>query len=202
MSKLLEYFNKNGYAKVKELKIKSFQTRDISNLLEEGFIYKIKPGLYRISEFPLSIETKESYLDICRAVPEAVLYLISALDFHNLTTFNPSEIYIAIPRSKKAPKISYPPVKFFYLYDNFYSTAIQKIKTPYGDIKVYDKEKTICDIFRYRNKLGEDLAIEGLKNYLKLPESDITKLMNYSKKYKVSSVLTPYLKAAAEYTWE
>ncbi len=202
MSKLLKYFNRHGYAKMKELKEKSFQTRDISHLLKEGIIYKIKPGLYRLGEFPRSIEVKESHLDVCQAVPEGVLYLISALDFHNLITFNPSEIYIAVPHSKKAPKILYPPVKFFFLYDNFYSAGIETVKTKYGIIRVYDKEKTICDIFRYRNKLGEDLSIESLKNYLNLPEANIEKLMNYAEKYKARTVLIPYLKAAAEYTWE
>jgi len=202
MNKLLKYFNRQGYAQIKKLKEKSFQTRDISRLLKEGIIYKIKPGLYRISEFSRSIEVKESYLDICRAVPEGILYLISALDFHNLITYNPSEVYVAVPHSKKAPKIVYPPVRFFYLYHNFYSTGIETVETKYGILKVYDKEKTICDTFRYRNKLGEDLAIEGLKNYLKLPEAIIEKLMNYAEKYKAKSIVIPYLKATSEYTWE
>lgn len=202
MEKLIKYFEKHGYARMKELKEKSFHTGHISQLLQEGFIFKIKPGLYRINEFKKSPEVKESYLDICRAVPEGVLYLISALDFHNLTTFNPTEIYIAIPHNKKAPKIFYPPAKFFYLYNNFYSTGIEEFKTKYGNIRVYDREKTICDMFRYRNKLGEDLAIEGLKNYLNSPDENIEKLMNYSERYKVKTILTPYLKATLEYSWE
>ena len=202
MKELIKYFKKHGYARMKELKEQSFHTGDISRLLKEGIIFKVKPGLYRINEFQKGVDVKESYLDICQAVPEGVLYLISALDFHNLTTFNPMGIYIAIPHNKKAPKIFYPPVKFFYLYENFYNRGIEKIQTKYGNIRVYDREKTLCDMFRYRNKLGEDLAIEGLKNYLNSSDANIEKLINYAEIYKAKTILMPYLKTALEYKWE
>jgi predicted transcriptional regulator of viral defense system len=202
MDKLITYFKKHGYAQMKDLKKASFQTRNISKLLNQGLIYKIKPGFYRINELKKNIDVKEAFLDICNAIPEGVLFLMSALDFHNLTTFNPSKVYLAIPHQKKPPRIFYPPVKLFYLYENFYKTGIEVIKTGYGTIRVYDIEKTICDIFRYRNKLGEDLAIEALKNYLALNKTNIDKIIKYAELTRINQDLMPYLKAYTEYRWE
>ena len=73
-------------------------------------------------------------MDVCRAIPEGVICLASALEFYGLTTFNPSEIYVAIPNAAKKPKIEYPPVKIFYFRDRFYLAGIEKIKA--GDVTV------------------------------------------------------------------
>ena len=83
----------------------------------------------------------------------------------------------------------------FYFRDRFYEPGIETIQTKYGDIKLYNREKTICDMFRYRNKLGEDLALEGLKNYLASQDADLYKLRQYAKICQVKTVVFPYLKA-------
>ena len=67
---------------------------------------------------------------------------------------------------KKSKSLNYPPIKIFYFRERFYNPGIEMIKTKYGEIKIYNKEKTVCDMFRYRNKLGEELAMQALKNYL------------------------------------
>ena len=88
-----------------------------------------------------------------------------------------------------------PPVKVYYFQNTFYDLGVEEIKTKTSVFKIYNAEKTICDMFRYRNKLGEDLALEGLKNYLKRKDADIAKLREYAIKCQVKTVLLPYLKA-------
>lgn len=210
MQTLIDFLNEHGgYATIKEMKGASFHTREIARLLKEGAIEKVKPGLYRVAnigsiDVTLSDDTaaelhgsafSPGILDICRAIPDGVICLVSALEFHGLTTANPSEIYVAIPHAGKIPKIEYPPVRVFYYRDRFYKAGIDKFSTHNVEIKIYNREKTICDMFRYRKKLGEDLALEGLKNYLKLKDANINRLREYAEICQVKTVMMPYLKA-------
>jgi len=191
---------------MKELKAVSFQTRDIARLLKQGTIIKVKPGLYRLANLgdvmvPLpgiqgvGSTISQEMIDVCKALPRGVICLASALAFYDLTTFNPSEIYVAIPNAAKAPKMDYPPLRVFYFRERFYKPGIERIKVPPSTIKIYNKEKTICDMFRYRNKYGEDLALEGLKTYLSRKEADVNKLRKYAGICQVKTVMMPYLKA-------
>jgi predicted transcriptional regulator of viral defense system len=195
-----------GYARMKDLKAASFQTRDVSLMVKENVLVKVKPGLYRLANVGRIVlpalkakgsgsAISQGIIDVCRAIPEGVICLASALEFYGLTTFNPSEIYLAIPNSGKIPKIDYPPVKVFYFRDRFYKPGIESINTGSTTVRIYGKEKTICDMFRYRNKLGEDLAIEGLRNYLSRKDADIAKIGEYASICRVKSILMPYLKA-------
>lgn len=207
MERIIAYFRKHGgYALMKELKAASFQTRDIARLLKEGAIIKVKPGLYRVANvgemvLPLpkmkgsGSTISQEIIDVCKALPDGVICLASALAFYDLTTFNPSEIYVAIPNAAKVPKIDFPPLRVFYFRERFYKPGIERIEVPNCTIKIYSKEKTICDMFRYRNKYGEDLALEGLKTYLSRKEANVNKLRKYAGICQVKTVMMPYLKA-------
>lgn len=196
MDKIIQYIRGNGgYATMKEMKERGFQTRDIKKLVESNQIEKVKPGLYKIWESVDDSRINAGFIDICRANDKAVICLSSALSHHDLSTINPSQIYAALPKAEKPPKISYPPVRFYYWDKSIYETGIDKIKTKSGIVKIYNKEKTVCDMFRYRDKLGEDIAFEALKNYLNLKEADLNKLRKYSEKLRIKTVLQPYIKA-------
>jgi len=195
MEKIVRYIKKNGgFARMKDLRVEGFQTRDIAVLVKEGVIEKVKPGIYKLADYGFFEDKNVSLLSVCNAIPNAVICLISALDYYELTLFNPSEIYYAIPNSEKVKKIDYPPVKPFFFRDRFYNSGIEHIKTRYGEIRIYNKEKTVCDMFRYRNKLGEDIAYEGLKNYLKLKDANLLKLKEYSEICQVKTVMMPLVK--------
>jgi predicted transcriptional regulator of viral defense system len=194
--KILALFDKHGgYARMKELKAASVQTRELARLVQDGIVEKIKPGLYRLSNLSQTNGIPTSFIDVCRAIPDGVICLLSALDFHGLTTFNPSEVYVAVPHSAKPPRIEYPPIRVFYFRDRFYDFGIEHREAAKGVVRIYDKEKTICDMFRYRKKLGEDLALEALKNYLALEEAKINKVQVYAAHCQVKTVMAPYIRA-------
>lgn len=196
MEEIIKFIRKNrGYARMKELKQARFHPRKIKQLLEQGKIEKIKPGLYRLSDMYGNEEYSQSFIDVCNSMKKGIICLVSALEFHQLSTINPSKVYVALPNSDKQTKIKYPPINVFYFRDRFYDLGIEEIKTKTGTFNIYNAEKTICDMFRYRNKLGEDLALEGLKNYLKRKDADIAKLREYAIKCQVKTILLPYLKA-------
>ncbi|HLP47815.1 MAG TPA: hypothetical protein VK469_17865, partial [Candidatus Kapabacteria bacterium] len=186
---------KGGYVRMKDIKTGSFRTSEIKQLVAEGILDKIKAGLYRLSSLEYPPDVNIGFVDVAKAIPDGVICLISALSYYGLTTFNPSHIYVAIRNKRSASKILFPPVEFFYFRDRFYNPGIETIATLYGNINIYGKEKTICDMFRYRNKLGEDIAIEALKNYISEESADLYTLKKYAEICQVKNVLLPYLKA-------
>lgn len=196
MNQIIKYIEKNGgYATMGELRDAGFHPRDIRKLVDANTIEKVKPGLYKIWESVDDSQVNPGFIDLCRTNNRIIICLISAVEYHKLSTVNPSHIYAALPRDEKAPKLNYPPVKFYRWKGNMYEQGIEKIKTKSGIVKIYNKEKTVCDMFRYRDKLGEDIAFEALKNYLNLKEANLNKLRDNSVKLRIKTVLQPYIKA-------
>ena len=190
--------SRGGYVRMGELKAARFVTRDIASLVREGTIEKIKPGLYRLSEMNVSSEEHIEMVDICRAYPKAIICLASALAFYELTDFDPQEVFVALPHNHRPPRMAHPPLRVFYFYDRFYGWGISAVKKKSGIIRIYEPEKSICDAFRYRSRIGEDLALEALRRYFSSAKPDIGKLINYAKRCGTKTIMTPYLRALAE----
>ena len=149
--------------------------------------------MYRLADVMLR---KPDLVQVSKLVPKSVVCLISALDFHNLTTQIPKKVYIALPREIKAPRVDYPPLDIVYLSKEPYSAGIEEHEIDGVAIRIYDKEKTIADCFKFRNKIGLDIAIEALKDYLSLGEINLDKLSSYAEIDRVKSIITPYVRAS------
>lgn len=195
MKKIIEIFEQNnGYSRMKELREAGIQTRDIAKAVKEKTIEKVRPGLYKLVEFPW--DEHGSFADVCNSNKKAVICLLSAASYYELTTFNPSEVYVAVPNNTDKFVLRYPPTRVYFFADSYYEHGIEIIKTKSGIIKIYNKEKTIGDLFRYMNKLGEDVAMESLKEYLKKrKEINIPKLLKYSEICGVKKKMEPMIKA-------
>jgi predicted transcriptional regulator of viral defense system len=190
----IEFFeNHHGYARMKDLKKNGFHTRTISKALEENLIEKIKPGYYKLIDYDWN--ENSDFIDINNIKNNAVICLCTALQYYNLSTINPNIIQIAVPHNTARFNLDYPPTKVFYFSDTFYPIEIKEINTEQGNFKIYSIEKTICDIFRYRNKLGEDIALEALKNYVNSQNTDLNKLSIISNMCKINKIIEPYVKA-------
>jgi predicted transcriptional regulator of viral defense system len=194
MDPIIKYLrNRKGYGRMKELKARGFQTRDIRKLMERGHLVKVKAGLYRLADLQPGEAT--GLVEVCLAMPKAVICLTSALTFHELTTFVPAAISFAVPMSDKPIELSHLPTEPYFFSPIQYRSGIEHHDTRTGQIRVYGPEKTVCDLFRYRNKLGEDLALEGLKEYLRLRNRDLNCLMKFARVCRVQGILTQYVKA-------
>ena len=194
MSAIVKEFKKNqGYARMKDLKADGFQTRDIRQLLAAGKIVKVKPGVYRLSETQPA-ETS-GLVEVCLAIPKAVICLTTALAFYDLTTFVPTTISYAILRSDKPIKLVHPPTEPYFFSNTQYRAGIEHQKLKAGAIRIYGMEKTICDCFRLRNRIGEDLALEGLKAYLQLRTRNLPTLMQFAEICRVKGIISQYVKA-------
>lgn len=194
MDPVTKYLKKHkGYARMKEMKASGIHTRKIQKLVNDGRIVKVKPGLYRLTDIPP--QESSGMVEVCLAMPKAIICLSSALAFHELTTFVPTAISFAIPRSDKPVKLSYPPNEPYFFSANQYKAGIEHHEAKAGHIRAYSPEKTVCDLFRYRNKLGEDIALEGLKEYLKRRNRDLNKLMKFAQVCRVKGIVPQYVKA-------
>ena len=195
MSKQIVQFMKvhSGYATMNEFKKAGIHTRKVREAVDNEILVKIKPGLYKLRDFKR--DEYEEFVDVHTANDSAIICLGSALAYHELTTFNPSKIDVAVPNNTDKFELNYPPINVYYYRENMYKAGVDVVERSYGSFKVYNKPKTVCDMFRYRNKLGEDLAREGLQNYLNQSDSNLNELSKYMKICRVKTVMEPYVKA-------
>lgn len=195
--RLVRYFEKRGgYVRLRDWKRDGFDPSELKSLHQQGFLVKIKNGLYRLSEFKNETGFPMDFIDACRALPDGIVTLTSALHYHGLISTPPTVVVMAVPHNKRVPCIHHPQVQILYFRDRFYQPGIKKVETPYGWLKIYDREKAVCDAMRYRKKVGEPLAIEALKNYVRQnTDSGFSRLQHFARICQVKRILTPYLKA-------
>lgn len=195
MKKLIEIFEKsNGFARMKELKEAGIHTRIIAQAVQNGVIDKVKPGLYKLINY--QFDEHESFSRVCRANKRAVICLLSSASYYELTTYDPPDIYVAIPHNSDKFILKYPRIKVYYYINKFYRTGIEELRTESGIVKIYSKEKTVIDLFRYINKLGEDVTLESLKTYLRSEDKKVSMLADMAVKLGVYKKLEPFIKGA------
>jgi predicted transcriptional regulator of viral defense system len=190
---------KNGYLSSADLQKYKVHTSIIRALVEQGRIERIKRGLYRLPPEELSQDQTftHDYFDAVMAVPKGIFCLKTGLHFYGLTTYNPTQIDMAIPTTSRDTKLLTTAVKFYRFREPFYSTHIVSIKTSLCRIKIFNKERTVCDVIRMRHIVGEDIAMEGLNTYLRQQKKDINQLLSIAKFCKVKHLVEPAVKAMA-----
>lgn len=161
------------------------------SMRHRGVIELVTRGVYRLTEMPSM--SMPDLVTVCSRYPKAVVCLISALFFHNITTQIPHEISNAMPRGTMKPKIDWPPVKVHFFSKNFYSLGIEEHIIDRTPIKVYDLEKTLVDSFRFRNQIGLDVTIEAIKLYKERMKPDLQKITYYARLCKLDKIIQPYL---------
>ena len=186
---LNQFKQQSGYARTGDILDLGIHNIYLKELEQEGTIVKLKRGLYCLQNH----ESQNIMAEALLLIPDGVLCLGTALSYYDLTTWNPPDIHVAIPHGRKVKLLEYPPVKLYYFTGIFYSTGI--IETMESDqlIRIYDLEKSICDLVRFRNRIGIDILKEALGEYLKRQDKDLNKLNTYAKSLKISSVLNQYL---------
>jgi len=165
----------------------------LTRMTAAGLLEKVARGLYRL---PNNLGSEhESLATVATKVPQAVFCLLSALQFHELTTQLPRQIWIAMPRGSHVPKITYPPVKMIQFAGEAYSAGIEEVERDQVKLRVYSVAKTVADCFKHRNKIGLDVALEALKEVRAKKKASADDLWHYAKIGRVANVMRPYLEA-------
>jgi predicted transcriptional regulator of viral defense system len=164
-------------------------------MVRTGELVREAQGIYRLSDN--ESPGHPDLVNLSLRVPRAVFCLISALYFHELTTQIPHSVYFALPRDVKTPKIPYPPIRVFHFSQASYQAGIveHELDGVKVKVKIYNREKTIADCFKFREKVGMDVAIEAVKDYLRQPKVDVHLLLEYAHINRVEKVMRPYLEA-------
>lgn len=165
----------------------------LSQWVEEGRAERLQRGIYRSLEVE-DIE-HETLVELSLKIPNSIVCLHSALNFHNLGTVIPSVVQLAIPNHAWAPKFDYPPVNYFYYSDTQYNYGVETHTFSGRNVKVHSQEKAIVDSFYQRNKLGKDVFLESLSDYLSSKQRSIPKLMEAAKVRRVFDTIRPYIEA-------
>jgi predicted transcriptional regulator of viral defense system len=160
---------------------------------DEGVLEQLSRGLYRLAELPPL--GAPDLVAVARKVPAGVVCLISALAFHELTSQIPHAVYIALARGTDPPRLDYPPLRIFWFTGDAFTEGVETHKLDHVAVPVYTPEKTLADCFKYRNKLGLDVAVEALKRYRQRRRMRLDELMRFAHICRVEKVIRPYLEA-------
>jgi predicted transcriptional regulator of viral defense system len=137
-----------------------------------------------------------SYAEVTKRVPEATVCLPSALAFHEITTQSPASVWIALPKGARKPALDSPSLRIVRLSGLSLTTGIENHHQVDGvPVRVLSAAKTVADCFKFRNKIGLDVAIEALTDCLRQKRASINEIYRYAKVCRVSNVIRPYVEA-------
>ena len=165
----------------------------LTRLTEAGLLERVSRGLYRLPSHPGS--EHEGLATVAAKVPQAVFCLLTALQFHELTTQLPRQVWIAMPRGSHVPRLDYPPIKMVQMTGAVYTAGIEEHLRDGVTLRVYSAAKTVADCFKHRNKIGLDVALEALKDARAERMASADDLWRYAKVCRVANVMRPYLEA-------
>ena len=191
--KLLRLVLQKGVLRSRELHSIAIPRIYLSRLIATGQLERAGRGLYRLPSGPMS--ENESLVTIATRVPQAVFCLMTALQFHELTTQLPRQVWIAMPRGSHAPKIDYPPLKMVQFSGDAYEDGVEVFIRDKVKLRVFGVAKTLADCFKHRNKIGLDVALEALKNARAQKKASADDLWHFAKICRVANVMRPYLEA-------
>ena len=167
--------------------------RVLYRLRDSGRLVFVTRGVYRLANLPEP--SQPDLLVVASRVPQAVICLISALSFHGITTQVPHEVQIALPRRTRYPRLAHPPTRVFLMTGSAYSEGIETYSTEGIQLRVYGPDKTVVDCFKFRNKIGLDVALEALRLARERKRATPRSLLHYARLCRVDRVMRPYLEA-------
>jgi len=187
-------FHKNGgILRTRDAIHAGIHPRTLYSLRDMGIAEVLSRGFYRLSDLPPL--GNPDIVTVALRVPAAVICLISSLAYHEITTQIPHQIDIALPRGAEPPRIAHPPVRHYWFSGRSFSEGIVKEKIDSVPVRVYSIEKTLADCFKYRNKIGIDVAIEALEHYRSEKKVNVEKIVRFARINRVATIMQPYLEA-------
>jgi len=189
-----EIFRKHGGQLRMSQAIKYGITRYmLYSLRDKGVIEQVSRGIYRLAELPPISDP--DLVTVSLRFPDTVICLISALAYHDITTQIPHAVSVAVARNSRTPSLDYPPIQAHRFSNKAYGSGIETHLIDGVPVKIYCPEKTLADCFKFRNKIGMDVALEALKLYKERKKFNPIELLDYAKICRVAMVMRPYLEA-------
>ena len=193
---ILELARERRVLRAADVREQGWSPQLLIRLHQAGKLHRLGRGLYGLPD--AEITEHQTLIEVCQRVPKAVLCLLSALQFHEIGTQLPHEVWIALPEGTQAPALSYPKLRIMRLRGAAYSDGIQTVTEQGVPIRVYSAAKTLTDCFKFRNKIGLDVALEALKDAWSSRKVTMDELSHFAKINRVERVMQPYLEAVTQ----
>jgi predicted transcriptional regulator of viral defense system len=176
-----------------ELHEAGYSNYKIRQMVSAGDLINVNRKWYENAHYTGEIN---DFYAVSAYAEQGVVCLISAAVYHELSSERPNQIDVAIPRNVRIPESpDWPTMKFYRMVEPRYSMGIVEVNEGGNSFRIYDREKTVCDVIYHRNKMGFEPAMEVLKRYVKQPDRDINRLIAYAKSLQVETTIKQYLEA-------
>ena len=189
----LHLLGQRGLVRMSDLRDAGVRAETVARLVRDGTVVRVARGLYELADtIP---DTRRSLAEASALVPKGVICLTSALQFHELTLHMPSAVWIAIDRTGWKPKVEYPPIRFVRFSGHALADGVKRHIIEGIEVPIFEPAKSIVDCFRYRNKIGLDIALEGLREGPRCRRVTPDQLWEFARSARVWSVMRPYVEA-------
>lgn len=191
-SRVLRLAGARSVVRARDLAAHGVHTSTLTRLTRAGSLEKVGPGRYRLAKQQPRTEHHDLVV-AAAAVPRAVVCLLSALQFHGVGTQLPHEVWIAVPRGARVPRLTTPPLHVVNVSSTVFDLGIETHRIERQVVHVYSLARTVADCFRFRNQIGLDVALEALTDAWRSKRLNIDELNRIAKKLRVHRVMQPYL---------
>ena len=191
--RILDLAQRQRLLSAADLRAQGWSPQLLIKLEQGGRLQRITRGLYSLPDS--QITEHQSLIEVCRRVPKAVICLLSALQFHEIGTQLPFEVWIALPEATQTPALDNPALRIARLRGAAYTEGIETVVEHGSTLRVYSVAKTITDCFKFRHKVGLDVALEALKDAWQRRKLNIDEVTHFAKINRVAKVMQPYLEA-------
>ncbi len=192
--KIMKLAKQMGLIRPRDVESVGIHREYLLRLYRNGDLTRVGRGLYALP----GAQTSESLslAEVAKRVPKAVICLISALEFHHLTTQITHSVWIAIENKRWEPKFEYPPLEIVRFSGSAFSFGVEEHEVDRITVRIYSPAKTVADCFKFRNKVGLDVAMEALRETWRSRKATMDELWEAAKVCRVANVMRPYLEAA------
>lgn len=190
---VLDILRQRSVLRPRDLRAYGISPSYLTRLHDEGLIVRPGRGLYRLPD--ADITEHHTLAQACKQVPQGIICLLSALLFHGLTTESPFKVWMAIEEKARRPRVAYPVIRYFRFSGAALSEGVETHTIEGVAVRVYSPAKTVADCFKYRNKIGLDVAIAALRDCRRQRKCTNDDLWRYANLCRVANVMWPYLEA-------
>ena len=190
---ILDLAVERGIIRPRDLNERGLPTVALTRLVRQGLLQRVGRGLYAIPDRPVS--EHNALAEVARKHPQAIVCLLSALRFHDLTTQSPFEVWLAIPNKARAPKMDYPPLRIVRFSGAALTVGVEEHVIDGVPVRVTNVDRTVADCFKFRNKIGLDVALEALQEAWRAKRVSMDELWRYATLCRVANVIRPYMES-------
>ena len=190
---LMALMGRNKLVRSRELREARVDRSELRRLTAAGVLERVTRGVYRLVDAPAT--EAHTVATVIKRIPQGTVCLLTALQLHGLTTQLPHQVWIALDRKARRPGLTDLPVRIVRFSGTALTAGVESRKVEGVTIRVYGPAKTVADCFKYRNKIGLDIAIEALRDYRRRYPKRGEELREYARVCRVLSVMKPYLEA-------